>query len=147
MLQRIQTIYIFIAGILVLLLFRLKFADILVDDQTLIFKAKGIFLGEERIFNGLPLVILVGIIGHLQLIALVLFKKRIRQIRILVFNIFLMLGLLGVIIYFAYAGFDEPKVAFKIPTAFPLVGIILNYLAIRAIGKDEALVRSIDRIR
>jgi hypothetical protein len=28
-----------------------------------------------------------------------------------------------------------------------LVAIILDYLAIRAIGKDEALIRSIDRIR
>lgn len=31
--------------------------------------------------------------------------------------------------------------------ALPLVNIILTYLAIRAIGKDEALVRSLDRLR
>jgi len=147
MFQRIQTIYIFVATILIFLLFQLKFADIQVNEQFMTFAAKGIFNGEERVFNGLPLLILVGISAHLELMALFLYKKRIKQIRLLVFNIILLLGLLGVVIYFAYAGFENPKVAFKIPTAFPLVAIILNWLAIRAIGKDEALVRSVDRIR
>jgi hypothetical protein len=76
-----------------------------------------------------------------------LFKKRIRQIRILVFNSILMLGLTGLFIFFAYSGFDGAKITFKIPVAFPLVGIIFNYLAIRAIGKDEALIRSLNRLR
>ena len=31
--------------------------------------------------------------------------------------------------------------------AIPFINIILTYLAIRAIGKDEALVRSLDRLR
>jgi hypothetical protein len=38
-------------------------------------------------------------------------------------------------------------VSFNIAVVFPLIAIILDYLAIRNIGKDEALVRSIDRIR
>jgi hypothetical protein len=147
MFQRIQTIYIFVATVLIFLLFQLKLADIQVNEQFMTFAAKGIFNGEERVFNGLPLLILVGISAHLELMALFLYKKRIKQIRLLVFNIILLLGLLGVVIYFAYAGFESPKVAFKIPTAFPLVAVILNWLAIRAIGKDEALVRSLDRIR
>ena len=29
----------------------------------------------------------------------------------------------------------------------PIVNVILTYLAIRAIGSDEALVRSLDRLR
>ncbi len=33
------------------------------------------------------------------------------------------------------------------PFALPFINIILTYLAIRAIGKDEALVRSLDRLR
>lgn len=147
MFQRIQTIYIFIVTVLIFLLFQLKFADIHVNEQLMTFSAKGIFNGEERVFNGLPLLILVGISAHLELMALFLYKKRIKQIRLLVFNIILLVGLFGVVLYFAYAGFESPKVAFKIPAAFPLVGIILNWLAIRAIGKDEALVRSVDRIR
>ena len=37
--------------------------------------------------------------------------------------------------------------ALHLVTAFPLVNIILSVLAIRAIGKDEALVKSLNRIR
>jgi hypothetical protein len=35
----------------------------------------------------------------------------------------------------------------EIVSAFPLINIVLNVLAIRSIGKDEALVKSLNRIR
>jgi hypothetical protein len=35
----------------------------------------------------------------------------------------------------------------RISAAFPLIAIILNYLAIRNIGADEALIRSLERLR
>ena len=35
----------------------------------------------------------------------------------------------------------------KIALTFPFISLILNYLAIRNIGADEALVRSLDRLR
>lgn len=147
MIQRIQTVYVFVAGFIILILFSLNLADILVNNELMRFNAKGIFKGDVRIFNGLPLMLLIAIIGHLQIIAIFLYKKRIRQIRILVFNSILMFGLFGLFIFFAYSGFDGAKINFKIPVAFPIVGVILNYLAIRAIGKDEALIRSLNRLR
>ena len=36
---------------------------------------------------------------------------------------------------------------YSIINAFPLVSVVLSYLAIRNIGKDEAMIRSMDRIR
>ena len=30
---------------------------------------------------------------------------------------------------------------------FPLIAIILNYLAMRAIGRDEAMIHAADRLR
>jgi hypothetical protein len=147
MIQRIQTIYIFIAGLLTATLFKLKFADLIVNNELLTYYAKGIFNDIEQVFNGLPIMIFIGIITLLHLVIIFLYKKRILQIRLLVFSIILLLGLFGIFFYFTYAGFDDAKVAFKIPVAFPLVAIILDYLAIRAIGKDEALIRSLNRIR
>jgi hypothetical protein len=38
-------------------------------------------------------------------------------------------------------------ISFKTGAVLPLVAIVIDWLAIRAIGKDEALIRSIDRIR
>lgn len=147
MLQRIQTIYILLAGLLISSLLKLKLADISVDGELLELLPNGILKGEEMIYNGLPLLLFVGIITLLHLVVIFLYKKRILQIRMLVFTIILQLGLFGLIFYFTYSGFDGAKVAFKVPVAFPVVAIILDWLAIRSIGKDEALVRSLNRIR
>ncbi|WP_297093313.1 DUF4293 domain-containing protein [uncultured Draconibacterium sp.] len=147
MIQRIQTLFILAAGMLIGSLYLQKFADIIVNDQLHIFNAFGIFKDEELLFSGLPLMILIGIIAVLHLVALFLYKKRILQIRILAFTMILMLGLFGLFFYFTYASFEEVKVAFKVAVALPIASVILDWLAIRAIGKDEALVRSLDRIR
>ena len=147
MIQRIQTVYILIAGLLTTTLFKLKFADLILSDELLTFTSKGIFKNTDQVISGLPIMILIGIIVLLHLVIIFMYKKRIRQIRFLVFTIVLLLGLLGMFFYFTYAAFNDIKVAFKIPVAFPVVAIILDYLAIRAIGKDEALIRSLNRIR
>ncbi len=147
MIQRIQTIYILISGLLIAALLKLKFADIIVDNELMVFTAKGIYKGSEQVFNGLSIMAFIGIIALLHFIDIFLYKKRILQIRVLVFSIILLLGLFGMFFYFTYSGFDNAQVSFKVPVAFPIVAIILDYLAIRGIGKDEALVRSLNRIR
>lgn len=147
MIQRIQTIFILIAGIFTASLYFLPFAELVVNNELYIFNAFGIFSGETLVFDGLPIMIFIGLITLLHLIIIFMYKKRILQIRITVFTIILLLGLTGLFFYFLYTGFTGAKVAFKVPMVFPVVAIILDYLAIRAIGKDEALVRSLDRIR
>jgi hypothetical protein len=147
MIQRIQTAYLLVAGLLVTSLYKLKFAELAVNGELYTFNAKGIFNGSELVFNGLPILIFIGVIALLHFVIIGMYKKRIRQIRMTVFTIVLLLGLFGIFFYFTYASFDGAKIAFKVPVAFPVVAIILDYLAIRAIGKDEALVRSLDRIR
>jgi glucan phosphoethanolaminetransferase (alkaline phosphatase superfamily) len=147
MIQRIQTVYLLVAGLLTATLFKLDFAEILVNDELHVFNAKGIFNGENMIFDGLPVMVFIGLITLLHLVAIFMYKKRIRQIRMVVFTIILLLGLFGLFFYFTYAAFSNAQVAYKVPMAFPLVAIILDYLAIRGIGKDEALIRSLNRIR
>jgi hypothetical protein len=58
-----------------------------------------------------------------------------------------MLGLFGMFFFFIYYSLGDAQVSYKVSIFFPLIAVILDYLAIRAIGKDEALIRSIDRIR
>jgi hypothetical protein len=147
MLQRIQTVYMLISAMLIGFLFALPFAEIAANDKLYLFNIKGIIHSGDLMHNGAPIAILVGIILILHVIALFIYKKRILQIRILVFSILLMLGLFGMFYFFTYYSFKGAAVSFNIPVAFPLVAIILDYLAIRNIGKDEALIRSIDRIR
>jgi hypothetical protein len=68
-------------------------------------------------------------------------------VKILILTIILVLGLFSTFFWFAYMGFKGAQVSFKLTIAIPAVVIILDYLAIKAIAKDEALVRSLDRIR
>ena len=69
------------------------------------------------------------------------------------FNIILMvfqiISMLGYFFYNKSNGIVEDIIPSHIlmPFALPFINIILTYLAIRAIGKDEALVRSLDRLR
>jgi len=147
MIQRIQTVFILVAEMLIASLFFLKFADLSVNSELYTFTINGIFNGETMVFDGLPIMIFTGLILFLHLVIILMYKKRVLQIRMLVFSIILLLGLVGMFFYFTYAGFTGAQVAFKVPVAFPVIAVILDYLAIRAIGKDEALVRSMDRIR
>jgi hypothetical protein len=44
---------------------------------------------------------------------------------------------------------SDLEASFRISWAlsFPLIAIILNYLALRAIGRDEVMVKAADRLR
>jgi hypothetical protein len=42
---------------------------------------------------------------------------------------------------------NDLSVSVKIALSFPLINLILDYLAIRNIGADEVLVRSMERLR
>jgi len=147
MIQRIQTVYLLISGILLGFLFFLPFAEIAKDSAIYLFNYKGILLDGKVMENGLAISALIAIITGLHGFAILAYKKRIVQMRIIVFIILLMIGLFGLFFFFTYYTFSEARISFKVSMVFPLVAIILDYLAIRSIGKDEALIRSIDRIR
>jgi len=147
MIQRIQTVYLFVSALIIASMMKLKLADLSVNDELYTFLARGIYNGENLVFDGLAIFIFIWVVVLLHLFVIFKYKKRILQIRILVFTMVLMLGLFGMFFYFAYAGFTGAKVAFKIPVVFPIVAFILDFLAIRAIGKDETLIRSLNRIR
>ena len=152
MIQRIQTVYLFIASLLVALTGWMPMAEMARGTEVFRFTAKGIFdtATQQLVINGWPLLVMAIIICALQMVTIFLYKKRMLQIRISTFNLILMIGFIGVSWFFIHSSkktMGEFVYAFKAAISFPLVAAILNYLAIRAIGRDEALVRSVDRIR
>jgi hypothetical protein len=147
MIQRIQTLYLLVSGILLGFLFILPFAEIAKDGAVYLFNYKGILLDGKVTQSGLAIVALIAIIIVLHGYAILAYKKRIVQMRVIVFIILLLLGLFGLFSFFTYYSFSGAQINFKVSMVFPLVAIILEYLAIRSISKDEALIRSIDRIR
>jgi len=147
MIQRIQSLYLLISVILVAFLMVLPFGEILADGLIYQFSIQGVLLDNVINKSGVALAVLVGISIVLHCYAILNFKNRTRQIKVVVVSILGLLAVVGMFYYFTYFSFNGSKVSFKMGAVFPLVAIILDYLAIRAIGKDEALIRSIDRIR
>ena len=147
MIQRIQTLYMLLSVILLCFLFGIPYADINNGGQLYNFNIKGITQGETIVQNGIYIAVLIAVIVILHFAAIFRYKKRPLQVRLLVLSILLMLGLTGLFFFFIHYSFDNEEVSYKMAIAFPVVAIILDYLAIRGINKDEALIRSIDRIR
>ena len=154
MIQRIQTVYLLIAEILIGALFFVPFAEIAGKEGSIYrFDIKGIYLEgvqkSEIIYSSLPLVLLWAVSLILILATIFLYKNRILQMRISTINIFILPALCGLIFYYVWSGAKILLGVYSLTIylVFPLIASILIYLAKKAIAKDELLVRSIDRIR
>ena len=106
---------------------------------------------SELVFHTWALMALSALIALIAMITIFLYKKRMLQIRLCIFNTILLVGFYGLFAFFLWK-ISGVSVAFqfgniRIALAFPLISIILNYLAIRNIGADEILVRSLNRLR
>ena len=153
MLQRIQTVYLLLIVALTIATLFFPLAVLQAGNDLFSFDASGVstLMGElELIYPTWGLFALVAVIAIVALVTIFLFKRRILQIRLCVFNALLMIGFYGFFAYLAYnftSSFAEMSLQVKFGLAFPLINLILDYLAIRNIGADEALVRSLDRLR
>jgi len=155
MLQRIQTIYLLIIVILSGVTLFSPVADLINNTNMAMYimSYKGIFLqsatGNVYQSGVWGLTAIGAIVPVIALITMFLYKRRILQVRLSIFNMVLMAGYYALLfIYIWFAGQNlHTSWSLRIVTAFPLVNIVFNILAIRAIGKDEALVRSLNRIR
>jgi hypothetical protein len=125
MIQRIQSLYFVFAFFL---LSGLLYYSILWNEAS--------WISENQLFYLNPTLVLLSIF---------LFKKRMLQARLCLLSIVIQLVLVG---YYGVQLFFE--VAYPLTYfvfGFSLASILLLFLARRAILKDEALVRSVDRIR
>lgn len=100
------------------------------------------------------IITLFGVCALLPFVTIWLYKNRLTQIRLIVAEIVLLVGAQAFSVWYSI-GITRQVAAqeaismssIKTPVFFPVVCIILCWLAIRAIWKDERLVRSLDRIR
>ena len=94
------------------------------------------------------LVIIVMLIAVVELFK---YKNRMLQMKLGMINSFLIVAVLGVLMWLIFTGQDEwlPTIAGKFGAGLfmPALAMVFNRMAIRSIKKDEDLVRSVDRIR
>jgi len=149
MIQRIQTVYLLVVAILMVVMMSLPVGSFVAADYT------------TTVFNNLSLVAPDGTADYapwamfaiLMVSAVVtlgtifLYKKRMLQIRLTIFNIILLLGYYGTLVTFVFMLKGENSFTPSWTVILPLISIILDWLAIRAIGKDEMLVKAYERLR
>ena len=155
MIQRIQTLYLFIvAGLFIALLF-LPLAVIQSGETFYTFKLSGlhtIALPVLLVYPTWSLIAIETIIVLLSLFIIFRYRKRVLQMRLCVYNALLMIGFCVLVGFFLWQfnqsqEFPNMKINFRFWACFPFIALILNYLAIRGIGVDEAMIRSSERLR
>ncbi len=138
MLQRIQTLYLFLATVCAVLLFifsPVSFAG--AEDTT--FRSV-----NELGMSVWGLYVITGAIAVLALVDIFLFKNRILQARLNIFTAVACVGyyaLLAMYVWFAVKRFAMDWYI-NWSAGLPLVALILVMMATRAILKDEARVRA-----
>ena len=98
----------------------------------------------------LPLLLINILVIALTVVTILTFKNRIRQVRLVRFNMLLSI-LLIVGIFFLYPNLvmntAEAESEWEAGAYIPIVNLLLPFMANRSILKDEKLVRSVDRLR
>ena len=136
MIQRVQTIYLVIAAIIMGALY-MWFPVVLGQEGTVIIDRKE------------PLVLgLIFISIALAIISILSFKKRQLQFVLNRLNIISNFILLGDFVYRSLTLSGETLVSEKgIGVLLPIISIVFLVLANKAIKRDEDLVKSVDRLR
>ena len=152
MIQRIQTLFLIAAAGLIAAMLVIPLVEIRTGTgEVYSGMLRGLRSGSgEYAVTTWPLFILAVVTAALLFVNIFLFKNRKLQIRLCVYAIILGFGQIGLMYYYwviLFRRLGEASYLFRVSVVFPALGIILTYLAFRAIRKDEILIRSIDRLR
>lgn len=146
MLQRVQSIFLLLAGGASLGTFGLPFATTPrpINDSTIFMDA------AYSVQDQVGLMVLFGLGGALALVGIFLFKNRSLQIRLSILAF--ITNLIGVIFGAVFFMQNSSEVAADqlndgLGVYLPIVAMVLVLLAYRFIRKDERLVKSMDRLR
>jgi len=152
--QRIQTIFLLLAAIVLGLLFTpiMSFFTVtgtqeLLQQSDVAMLADGIFnIHDHIIFQILTILAIVASIA-----AIFMFKNRTLQLtlsRLTLVGSVMILFLIGIFFYLDYQVIQANSVVSgEFGLLSPVLGIIFSILASRGIKKDEQLVKSSDRLR
>ena len=135
MIQRIQTIYLFLAAALAIAFIFLPYAISGTEHLTAL----------ENTIPVLPipaLAVLGGVIGFFTFLNIFFFKNHRLQINICRFAIFLLLVTIGIGVFFAIEHTGTPDLP-NYGAGFPVLSWVFLLLAMRSIRKDDKLLRDL----
>lgn len=150
MIQRIQSIYLLLAAILVTVALCLPVGHFMSADGSVTYplvplgiKTSDGFLSTWGLFG---ILLLASVI---VLCAIFLFRNRILQMRVAVFSSVLLGGYYVAIFFFVRVLEEKLDMDFQTAWALflPVAGILFELLACRGILHDEKMVKAADRLR
>ena len=155
MIQRIQSIFLFLAFGSALAVFFFPIASLLGEFYYV--KLNVLEVTEQYQYdvewpNTLPLAAVMGITGFLSFVTIFIYKNRLAQMRLIRFGVLLNIVFLALVFFYYVPELEamidttadyvtEPGIYLSI---LPLVFLVL---ALRFIRKDEKLIRAADRLR
>jgi hypothetical protein len=155
MLQRVQSLFLLASVILQVVFISAPLAHyVLADSANIDFYCNGFFthagIIKITVLSTAALYILAWVNLFLSSTAIFLFKKRKLQIRLCLYTLLLTVGLIvlsGIYLIRFKSANEVQLVSYSLYLLIPLVNILLLYLAVRGIKKDELIVKSYDRLR
>lgn len=155
MIQRVQTFHMMVVTILMILACVCPLASFATNGIETIMTAFNMNVAEtgDLIMSTVWMGILIIISTVLPFVTIFLYKNRMLQVRLCIVEIVLLLGVIAFMIIYYRIGCDTAQEfiahASNLRIGFLMapISIVLEVLAVRAIIKDEVLVRSLDRIR
>ena len=147
MLQRIQTLYLLGVAICLVLVFFLPLFSIQSSAPGVISSYYLNFATNIEISTGMFILIVIAFV--MTLIIVFCYKKRKLQLKLCRLNNLFILLFYAVCVYFLYVQqmIETLINSLQIGIILPLIALIFNLLAIRFIKKDEALIKSLNRLR
>ena len=149
MIQRIQTIYLLAVTILMVICMCNPIGSIIAGTNEISeFSNLSITLPDGTVdYSPWALFAILLVVSILSFITIFLFKKRMLQIRLTIFSRVMLIGYYMALVAYIFMLAEEASFSPSWTICIPFIGVILNWLAIRGIGADEALVKAYDRLR
>ena len=152
MIQRIQSVYLLVVTVLLIVAICLPVGQFIGADgvTTHVFKPIGVAMADGSFHSTWGLFGILLLSAIIAFCTIFLFRNRMMQIRMTIFSSILLIGYYVAFCVFYYVlDTDLDASTFRIgwALALPVVSIILNYLAFRAIYRDELMVKAADRLR
>ncbi len=162
MIQRKQTVFMFLSAIASALLFFMPLASFVADGNVMKFTIFGIQNPIENLSLSKaytwPLIVLTVLMTITPIYTAFRFKKREQQVRLCQLDMLFNVVFIGLVLLYYDADIQKViaavegdsyqlDVAYFIGTVIPLVNLVFQIMAIRGIKKDIALLKSIDRLR
>ena len=149
MIQRIQSIYLLVVAILMVVCMCSPVGSIITNTNEISELGNLCITFPDGTKDYAPwgLFVILLVVAALSFVTIFLFKKRMLQIRLTIFSSVVLIGYYMALIAFIFMLAEDTTFSASWTICLPFAAIVLNWLAIRGIGADEALVKAYDRLR